>query len=121
MVVGGQRQDSLSASRFTVPIVSTPGKISSKLQNKIKMKKVATSGKNFLAFTLPATPSVRFNKYSIIHSTAFCIPEGIRSRRRVPKKKTKSKAMDEIQVPRSAFVTGSGPIGKITSGGICIG
>ncbi len=47
-LVGALRCANLIASRFTVPMVSTPGKTSSKLQNKIKMKKVATSGKNLL-------------------------------------------------------------------------
>ena len=121
MLVGGLRCAALSASMFTHPMVSTPGKTSSKLQNRIKMKKVATSGKNFFAFTFPDTLSVRFSKYSTIHSTAFCMPEGIKSRRRVPKKKIKSKTMIDIQVPISVLEIGNPNRLKITSGCICIG
>jgi hypothetical protein len=87
----------------------------------MNMKKVPTSGKNFLAFALPETLSTRLSKLSTAHSTKFCAPLGTMSCRRVPAKKKITKAAIPIQVPINVLVTGIGPILKSTSGGIIIG
>ena len=68
------------------PTVSTPGKTSSRLDTIIKRKNVAARGKNLFPISLlPATLSAKPRSNSTPHSIKFCMPRGMRSRRRVPK------------------------------------
>ena len=77
------------------PIEPTPGKIPSQLENKIKRKKVAIRGKNFLVFSLsPVTVVIKPSIPSIDASTIFCILPGTGFNRLLTKSPmTISKAM----------------------------
>jgi len=82
LLVDRKKGTSPSPSCSARPIEPTPGKIPSQLEIKIKMKRVAIKGKNFLVFSLsPVTVVIKVSMPPIKASVKFWILPGTGFRR----------------------------------------